>query len=129
MKSTGCFGNVSHGDLVEKRYNECRCIGRPNRFVRGECFTCGRFLPGLAGRLNADERREQDRAALGALLLAVHRQQNAMRLAAPAPRRGRRVVIEPEPSKAPAGRKRHGGRRTAPRSAELRDVEQLTRTF
>lgn len=108
--------------------NLCRCIGRPLRFVAGECFTCGRFT---VLELNAAERFELARPGLGALAEAVARTRSSLRTAVPAPRHGRRVVIEPPPAPAtaPAGVKRHGGRRTKPRSPEVRAVELLTRTF
>lgn len=107
-------------------YNECRCIGEPLRFVRGECFTCGRFLPGLAGRLNADEKRELSRPGLGALLEAVHRTQDKMRTARPAPRHGRRVVIEPAPTPQASRRK---GKGYMPRSRVVGDLLAETHTF
>lgn len=132
MNSTDGFRNVSHGDPVEAMvYNECRCIGNPLRFVPGECFTCGRFLPGVAGRLNADDRREAARPGLGALMEAVNRTRDKMNRK-PAPRGNhRRVVIEEKVVEtAPAGQTTHGGRRTKPRSKVVRDAMWRTaRTF
>lgn len=70
----------------------CKCLGRPLRFTRGECFTCGRFLPGVAGRYEP----ASERPGYMALLEAVDRKRVELGpRRTPAPRHNhRRVVID-----------------------------------
>lgn len=100
--------------------NPCRCIGRPLRFVAGECFTCGRFLPGEIGRPDRAARAHNERPGIAALLEAVDRKRREIYARGPRPRpaNARRVVIDLS-TPAPKGA----------RSRAVRDVEFLTRTF
>lgn len=73
----------------------CGCLGRPLRFEPGQCFTCGRFLKSEIGAVD----HRAPNPGYGALAYAIERKRRELeRLATPAPRHGRRVVIDLEPA-------------------------------